>query len=168
MIIISCGSTRIIDPVAESDSYFVIEGVPFVKQEYQYCGPAALTTVLRFYGEDADQHEVARHVYTSELEGSLITDMRYYSDSLGYSSRVESGNTAKLRSYIEQNIPVIVLVDRGMSAVSIKHYYVVYGYGLKDDVFVIHDGSRRDIAMDSDKLDREWSKMNRLMLIVER
>lgn len=165
---VSCGSTRVIDPLAQGDSYFVIKGVPFVKQEYQYCGPAALTTVLSFYGENINQHEVARHVYTSELQGSLITDMRYYADSLGYSSRVETGDANTLKNYIERNIPVIVLVDRGIALVSVKHYYVVYGFGLKEDVFVIHDGKRRDIAIDADELNAEWSKMNRLMLIVEK
>ena len=107
-------------------------------------------------------------MYTSELRGSLITDMRHYSDSLGYSSRVENGDTETLKSYIDQNIPVIVLVDMGLSLVSVKHYYVVYGYGLKEEIFIIHDGRDHNIAIDAEQLDKEWSKMNRLMLVIEK
>lgn len=94
--------------------------------------------------------------------------MRYYAESLGYTSRIENGDTNNLKSYIERNIPVIVLVDRGISLLSVNHYYVVNGYGLKEDVFVINDGRNQNITIEAELLEAEWSKMNRLMLIVEK
>lgn len=144
----------------------MIDSLPFVKQEYQYCGPSALASVLGYYGEQLSQHEIAGSVYTEELNGSLITDMRSYVQNLGYDAEIINGDLSTLKTYIDENIPVIVLVDRGVSVVSFQHYYVVYGYVKNREYFIINDGSERKRFIGNNKLDDQWKKMNRLMLVV--
>lgn len=143
-----------------------IENVPFIKQQYRFCGPAALTSVAKHYGTNVEQDEVAKQVYTSELKGSLISDMKHYAKELGFHSETLNGDLEDLRLLIDQKIPVILLVDRGKLGVAVQHYYVVYGYSLEKSHFLIHDGKKRGNLISSKKLDKEWKKMSRLMLVI--
>ena len=145
----------------------VIRGVPFIKQKYHYCGPAALTSVMNFYGRALNQDEVARHIYTPELKGSLISDMKYYAEENGFRAKTENGDIASVRNLIDSNKPVVLLVDKGRLGINIQHYYVAYGYDPRKEMFIIHDGTKSGNEISYEKLDKEWEKMNRLMLIIE-
>jgi len=168
LLISTCGNRFSESYNIENKNSVIISRVPFIKQEYQYCGPAALTSVFMYYGDHINQDEVARHVYTDSLNGSLITDMKYYAVQLGYDVEIENGDADLLRSYIDKNVPVILLVDRGLSVVTIQHYYVVYGYVPGDNLFIIHDGEKAKRVIRQDDLDKEWKKMNRLMLVIQK
>lgn len=161
----SCGglSTK---PRFDESEITLVRGVPFIQQEYQYCGPSAMASVLGYYGKNIDQHEIADSVYTEELKGSLITDMKAYAVNQGFEAVVENGDIPDLKSYIDKGIPVIVLVDRGVSVVNIQHYYVVYGYVNRDEYMVINDGNEKMRFISNAQLEKEWEKMNNLMLVI--
>ena len=53
----------------------VIEGVPFLPQEEDTCGPSSLAMVLGFLGENVDTSEIVRETRTEGLKGTLITDL---------------------------------------------------------------------------------------------
>ena len=144
----------------------VIADVPFVRQKDSFCGPAAMASVMQYYGQDVTQQEVAEAVFIQELNGALISDMENYAMAEGYKVTSTNGDTETLRKLIDEKVPVILLVDRGKWKVSTPHYYVVYGYDDDDGVFILHDGYNSGRKIDSDKLDGEWKKMNRLMLVV--
>lgn len=146
----------------------VIEGVPFVKQKDNFCGPAAMASVLEYYGEDISQEEIAGKVYTPKLEGALISDMENFARDNGYQAETINGNIDALEVEIDEGIPVILLVDKGKWKVSVPHYYVVYGYDRDKEVFILHTGDESGRKVKFDKLDSEWEKMNRLMLIVRK
>lgn len=165
LILSGCAASEIKDTDTQY-SEIVIENVPFVKQKYRFCGPAALTSVLSYYGQNIDQDEIAENVYTPELKGSLISDMKYYAEEIGFSARTENGNIDKLKTLIDNKHPVILLVDKGRLGIKIQHYYVVYGYSTRDSSFIIHDGKKSGREVSYGKLDSEWIKMNRLMLVI--
>ena len=146
----------------------VIEGVPFVKQKDNFCGPAAIASVLEYYGEDISQEEIAGKVYTPKLVGALISDMENFARENGYQAETINGNIEALEAEIDEGVPVILLVDKGKWKVSVPHYYVVYGYNKGKDVFILHTGDKSAQEIKFDKLDSEWEKMNRLMLIVRK
>ena len=147
----------------------LIAGVPFIKQtDNKYCGPAALATVMEYYGEKSDQQVIAKSVYTPELDGSLISDMRNYASEHGYVSTTKSSNAAELQNVINDKKPVIILIDRGKWKVSIPHYYVVYGYNDSEKVFIINDGISRARRISYGKLEHEWKKMNNMMLVISK
>lgn len=165
-VLVSCTKTA---PESSSlgNTGTVITGVPFVKQKYQLCGPAALTSVFRYYGKETNQDEIAANVYTPELNGSLISDMKYYAEENGFSSKTENGDLNILTRLVDDNKPVILLVDRGKLGVPVQHYYVVYGYSPDSNQFLIHDGKNNGNTISYDKLDKQWEKMNRLMLVID-
>ena len=151
-----------------SESAKVIDGVPFVKQKDRFCGPAAMASVLEYYGDDITQEEVAEKVYTPKLEGALISDMENFARERGFRTEVVNGDMNALENEIDAGVPVILLVDRGKWIVSVPHYYVVYGYDLEKGVVIVNTGDDSGVAMPFNRLEGEWEKMNRLMLIVKK
>lgn len=144
----------------------VIDGVPFVRQKDKFCGPAAMASVLEYYGQEISQDEIAEQVYTPKLKGALISDMENFAREQGYSVEASNGNFDTLKAAIDKGSPVILLVDRGTWKVSIPHYYVVYGYAEGGQTFLLHSGDEGGREMSFDELDAEWERMNRLMLVV--
>jgi len=165
---ISCSQKNsIYNEVANSDDVRTIQNVPFVKQKDQFCGPAAMASVLNFYGQNISQEEISKDVYTPELNGALISDMENFAREMGYKVQTINGDSNKLTSLIDEGVPPIVLVDLGMWIVSVPHYYVVYGYNKSKTTFLIYTGFHNKEINFTD-LDKEWEKMNRLMLIVRK
>ncbi len=151
---------------SEEQNATVIEGVPFVRQKDKFCGPAAMASLMGYYGQEIGQEEIAERVYTPKLKGALISDMENFAREQGYGARTTNGNIETLISAIDEGTPVILLVDRGAWKVSVPHYYVVYGYAEDGETFLLHSGDEEGRQMSFDKLDSEWEKMNRLMLVV--
>jgi ABC-type bacteriocin/lantibiotic exporter with double-glycine peptidase domain len=149
-----------------NDGVKVIDGVPFVEQKDKFCGPAAMASVLGYYGDDVTQEEIAEVVYTPKLDGALISDMENFARDLGYRAEAINGNIGLLEDEIDKGVPVILIVEKGKWMVSIPHYYVVYGYDAEGKFFIVHTGYESGERVPSERLDEEWEKMNRLMLIV--
>ncbi len=169
IVLLSCHQNHSIHrDVNNSYTARTIENVPFVKQKNQFCGPAAMASVMTFFGQEISQEEIANNVYTSKLKGALISDMENFAKAMGYEAVTINGDTSILFSHIDQGIPTIVLVDRGGPFLSIPHYYVVYGYDKSKNTFIIHTGFESDREIDISQLEDEWTKMNRLMLIVRK
>ena len=166
LVLMGCATSGINNSGTES-SGIIIENVPFIKQKYRFCGPAALTSVMRYYGQDIDQETVAENVYTPELKGSLISDMKHYAVESGFSASTENGDLEQLMLLIDQKKPVILLVDKGKLGVKVQHYYVAYGYNPERNSFTVHDGKKSGREISYIKLNREWEKMNWLMLVID-
>ena len=146
----------------------IIKNVPFVKQKDKFCGPAAMASVMNFYGQDVSQDQVAQEVYSPELKGALISDMEDFAREMGYNASTVNGDENTLISLIDENVPSIILVDLGIWVVSVPHYYVVYGYNESKETFIINTGFTSSKEINFEDLDKEWEKMNRLMLIVRK
>lgn len=145
-----------------------IDGVPFIKQKDKYCGPAAMASVMQFYGNETGQDEIAEAVFTPGLDGALISDMENYAKAQGYQTEAVNGSEESLTALIDEGTPAILLVDRGKWKVSVPHYYVVYGYDPVKEVFMLHTGEKGGQEIPYGKLDGEWKKMNRLMLVIRK
>jgi len=158
----------VVDSNAPRDAVTIIENVPFIKQKDDFCGPAAMASVMAHYGSALGQDRVAGEVYTPALKGALISDMENFARDEGFRSRTENGSIERLKTLINQGTPVILLVDRGKWRVNVPHYYVVYGYSSSRDTFVLHTGFEGGREIESSKLDSEWERMNRLMLVIKK
>ncbi|MGH7909621.1 MAG: C39 family peptidase [Thermodesulfobacteriota bacterium] len=168
-VLISCSQkTFVYESISTSDDAKVIENVPFVKQKDWFCGPAAMASVMRFYGQNISQEEIAKEIYTPKLKGALISDMEYFANEMGYKAETQNGDLNTLSSLIKEGIPPIVLVDLGKWIVSAPHYYVVYGYDVNRNVFFLHTGYKSSQEISFAELDKEWEKMNRLILVVRK
>jgi predicted double-glycine peptidase len=119
---------------------------PSTRQSYDYsCGPGAVQAVLAYYGEDYRESQLIDLLKTDKDTGTYVKDIVKFLDSLGYITDVKQNMTKEeLFSYIDKNIPVIVLIQAwGKEADFLKHYketwtdghfVVVIGYTEKDIV----------------------------------
>ncbi|MGZ6210080.1 MAG: C39 family peptidase [Syntrophales bacterium] len=145
-------------------SAHVIDGVPFVKQETLYCGPASVSSVMAFYGIEADQREIGKIVYSDAIKSSLITDLENFAREKGFKTKLSQGGVEDLKNLIDQKRPVIALVDFGFWVVSRPHYLVVFGYN--SEGFIAHDGYEAEKLFNYEKFDAAWEKMGRSYLLI--
>ncbi len=145
---------------------FEIEGVPFIRQDSQFCGPAALASVMSYYGAPVDQKVIGSKVYDEKLQGALITDLERYARDAGFETKSGRGTVEGLKAEIDRRRPVIVLVDRGFWVLSRTHYLVVFGYD--DDGFTAHDGFSASKHYRYGEFRDIWEKMGNAYLLVYR
>ncbi len=145
-------------------SVHVIEDVPFVKQDTLYCGPASVSSVMAFYGVEADQHQIGKAVYSDAIKSSLITDLEDFAREKGFKTKLSRGGATDLKVLIDQKKPVIVLVDFGFWVVSKPHYLVVFGYN--EEGFIAHDGYKAKEFFTYERFDAAWEKMGRSYLLI--
>ena len=170
LLLISSCSKETINPedLSSKDTAKIIKNVPFVRQKDKFCGPAAMASVMNFYGQNVSQYQIAEEVYSPELKGALISDMENFAREMGYNASTKNGDENTLISLVDEGIPSIILVDLGIWIVSVPHYYVVYGYNKSNETFIINTGFTSNKEINFKDLDKEWEKMNRLMLIVRK
>jgi len=168
-VITSCAQKESTQELSANEyDIVVIENVPFVKQKDKFCGPAAMAAVMQFYGQNINQDEIAQEIYIPELNGALISDMENFAGQNGYSTQTTNGDIESLKSLIDNKQPVILLVDKGKWKVSVPHYYVAYGYNDEKRTILLHTGFESAHEINFVKLNDEWEKMNKLMLVIKK
>jgi ABC-type bacteriocin/lantibiotic exporter with double-glycine peptidase domain len=143
-----------------------IQGVPFVKQESHFCGPASLASVFAYYGLTMDQGTIAKVVYTEKLKGALITDLQNFAKGQGFQTRLDQGTIDDIKASLKENRPVIVLVDFGFWLVSQPHYLVMTGFN--DKGFIAHTGYEASKPFGYAEFEKIWKKKGSVYLLVWR
>jgi len=111
--------------------------VPFVPQQRDTCGPAALAMVLRFWGRSASHDELAAELGARELRGVAGSRLAEAARSRGMTAVAYRGDQAQLRDYVGKGRPLIVAWDMGGGRF---HNVVVVGF--REDDVIVHDPAR--------------------------
>jgi hypothetical protein len=122
----------------------------WVKQDWNNCGPAALTMYLRYYGWDGDQFQISdllkparndRNVNVEELDYYV----RNYAGWLSTLYRV-GGDIEMLKEFVAAGIPVIIESSFYFDGeywpnddLWAAHYLLVTGYDEADQTFTVQD-----------------------------
>lgn len=141
-----------------------IEGVPFVRQDSHFCGPAALASVMSYYGSPVDQETIGNEVYCNGLKGSLITDLETFAKKRGFKTRLAQGSMDDIEGFVAEKRPVIVLVDMGFWVVSKPHYLVVTGCSAGG--VTAHTGYKASRRFSREDFVRIWKKQGSVYLVV--
>ena len=107
------------DLLADRSPGRYVEGVPFIPQRDNYCGPASLAMVLRYWGERIDQDEVARALYLPSVKGTLNLDLEFYARRRGYRAESFRGTLARLKAEVDRGRPLIVFQDQGVGPLAL-------------------------------------------------
>ncbi len=125
----------------------VLLDFPHTRQSFDYsCGPGAVQAVMAYYGEDFRESELIDFLKTDKNEGTLVRDITNFLDLKGFSTTVKQNmTTSELFSYIDKQIPVIVMIQAWGKEVDFEnnykdtwndgHFAVVIGYTNKDVLF---------------------------------
>lgn len=147
------------------DSSSVRLDVPYVPQAQDNdCGPAALASLFRFYGQETSLEEITREIYLPVLNRTLLPDMENFARDLGFETLSGRGDVSLLKQSLEEGRPVIVLLEAGPGMIRRPHYIIVTGYA--SNGFLAHAGVVENVYIDFEDLDRRWKEMNNLYLMI--
>lgn len=135
--------------------------VPFVRQEKNGCGSAAIAMVMRYWAAngaavsppDADAAAIQKRLYSADAEGIYASAMESYFREKGFETFALRASPADLEEQIGKGRPVIVSVKDGRSL----HYVVVAGFDRTRDLVLFNDPAGRKLAsLDRRTFDRIW------------
>lgn len=144
----------------------VISQVPFYAQNDAYCGPAALSMVLNFYGENTRQEDIAKLVYLPELKGSLQAEMQATARQHDYLAYTLPPTLEALVTEVAAKHPVVVLQNLSLSAMPRWHYAVVIGYDLPAGELILHSGHISNYRMPLKTFEYTWNRAKHWGLVV--
>ncbi len=144
-----------------------IEGVPFYRQSESTCGPAALASVLAYWGRPEPLERITTEVYLPKLGGTLPMDMVSFAQKAGFKATPSSGTLSELKTAVRTGTPIICLIDLGFGLYHRPHYITVIGFDDVHGVVICHDGSKPNSLIGYDKFNKEWARAGSWMLAIE-
>jgi ABC-type bacteriocin/lantibiotic exporter with double-glycine peptidase domain len=127
--------------------------VPFIAQEKNGCGSAALAMTIRYWGKSADAASIQRELYSPVEKGIPATAMVRYLEDHGFESHVFRGEWQDLRNHLSQGRPLIVCFKP--SRRSPLHYAVAAG--VSDHVIALNDPADRKLRKwDRAAFEKSW------------
>jgi len=107
---------------------FYIYDVPYFHQDDPYwCGPASMSMVLGYWGNNISQEYIAAEIYDAGARITRMTDMVSYPITYGFRSQNFTGTISDLKTWIDNGVPLIVL-QRFSLEDPYGHFRVVVGY----------------------------------------
>ena len=140
----------------ESKNARLIDHVPFYPQETYQCGPASLAGVLNYWGFNISPGEIAAEIYSPHAKGTLDVDMVLYAERKGLRTSQYRGSLEDLKSNIDSNRPLVVLVDDGFWVYEKAHFMVVVGYD--DGGLIVNSGKEQTSVYPAGRFLRSWER----------
>lgn len=132
--------------------------VPYVSQVENYCGPATLSMVAKYWEIEVSQHQIAERVKPFPKRGLTGKQMKELAADLGLRAFEFRATPLQVRQELQKGRPIIAAVDRRLSTVN--HFVVIVGWDDSRDQWIVHDpasGSYRRVqARDFEK---KWGKL---------
>ncbi len=136
--------------------------VPYVHQQRDGCGSAALAMVLRYWQvknpalatERAEPAKIQQELYTPKLRGIAAARMEQYLRHSGMEAFAFRGEWSDLRANIEKGRPLIVALKPRAAA---AHYVVVAGVAPDDAAVLVNDPERgKLVRAERGEFERAW------------
>lgn len=158
----SCASAHI---KIKTDS-IIIENVPFYPQKEFQCGPAALASVLNFWGLSITPDEIAKEIFSKSARGTLTIDMLLYANKKGLFSAQYKGGWEDLKEKINRGYPLIVLVDYGIKPFfQANHFMVIIGYNEKG--VIANSEKKENLFIEKEEFLELWEKTDYWTLLIK-
>jgi tetratricopeptide (TPR) repeat protein len=136
-----------------------ISNIPLIQQQQYFCGPAALTAILRHQHQDASQTILAEEVFNTQEEGTFQYDMLYALRSRGLLA-TPVNNLQDVITEVSKDNPVLVFLNLGLSFAPKWHYAVATGYDLDADLIYLHGGRNVQDIMPFSTFGHTWRRTN--------
>lgn len=144
---------------ADNPTNFQIQGVKRTKQLTNFCGPACMESVLKYYGSDKTQKDVGNVVYEAATGSTNGADMLLYARKLGFAAYSWNSSIRDIKNKIAAGVPVIVLQQNSNTDTS-GHFRVLTGYNDNTRSFDVMDPYYDNITQLSyAQCDRLWKNM---------
>jgi ABC-type bacteriocin/lantibiotic exporter with double-glycine peptidase domain len=139
--------------------------VPFVKQEANGCGAAAIAMLMRYWSrEDADPHRIYEALYSREVQGIRGEDVERFLRIAGFQTFVFHGDWQELEPHLAKGRPLMVCLREGRTGP--LHYVVVAGVDTRQNVVLVNDPARRKLLkVERGMFEKDWTAANRWTLL---
>ena len=142
--------------------------VPFVRQEKNGCGAAAISMVIEYWrgssgaGSPARAQTIQRMLYSREANGIFAGDMERYFREQGFRTFAFQGEWEDLARHLSKGRPLIVCLKEGGS----RHFVVVSGLDEEHALVLLNDPARRKLAKaDRAGFEKQWRAMSNWTLL---
>jgi len=131
----------------------LVEGVPFVRQRRNTCGPAALASAMLQAGVETSEDKISAALGTLEKGGAVTFDLALHPRDAGLISMQRYNVTAEeLRSAVRAGVPPVIMLGGILSIIGRYHYAVVIGYDDSRRAWLLHYGVKPDVVMGYERL----------------
>ena len=134
-----------------------ISNVPFIDQEYFYCGPSALAMVMNHAGYITTAGELAYKMYTPGKFGTFRSDIHSAVRRQGMLG-IPVRSLDHLLHEVSRGTPILIFQNQGFDSWPKWHYAVVVGYDLSGPDIILHTGEKNFHKTDLRMFERSWSK----------
>lgn len=151
---------------AASDSGIWLD-VPFVPQEKNGCGAAAISMLLRYWHSNADSspEDIQRALYSRKAHGIFASDLQRYFQAHGFRAFAFAGQWNDLRQHLEKGRPLIVAL-KPAALESELHYVVVVGLEPEQNIVLVNDPAQRKLLkQERSEFEKQWGAAGHWMLL---
>ena len=131
---------------------------PFIPQTENYCGPAALATVLQAQGRAVTMAELGEQLYLPKREGSLQIEMDATARSFDMVAYPLSADIIDLLTEVAAGNPVLVFQNLGLSWYPRWHYAVVVGFDLEQGEIILRSGTIKRYVINLSTFEQTWGR----------
>lgn len=150
----------------------------YEKQGMNNCGPASLSTFLRYYGWKGTQDDIANILKSDPADRNvnveeLVYYVRNYAGWLNVEYRV-GGDVQLLKTFLANGLPV--MIEESMKTdksywpnddMWAGHYLFINGYSDTTRTFVTQDTYYGpDMAVSYDQLEKNWQSFNHVYIVI--
>lgn len=141
--------------------------VPFYPDKTDQCGPAALASVLSFWGRGVDARTLKKEIYLAHLKGALAIDLLIAAQDRGFQAQLYEGDIEDLKTQVREGRPIIAFINRGTRMFPIGHYVVVTGYSESRRGLFVHSGDTPNRFVPTSRFLKQWEKTSRTTLRID-
>jgi tetratricopeptide (TPR) repeat protein len=148
------------------------------KQDWNNCGPAALSTYLRFYGWQGDQFDISSLIKPVRRDRNVnIEELAHYARNYAgwlHTQYRVGGDIELLKAFIAAGIPVMIESTFHFESgywpnddLWAAHYLLVTGYDDAAAMFEVQDTwDRLNRQLSYGMLDEYWQPFNRIYVLI--
>jgi len=146
--------------------------VPFIHQEKEGCGSAALAMVLQYWSgkgvpvaeERLDAERIQLKLHSKAARGIRASEMEQYLRDAGFSSFAFAGEWEDLAAHIEKGRPLIATIQPKDKAS--LHYVVVVGVDREREAVLLNDPERGKLfRVERLEFETEWHRTDNWTLL---
>ena len=147
--------------------------VPFIKQEKDGCGAAAIAMVIQYWliqqgrsaNDSPDVTEIQRALYVPGARGIYASAMERYFQEHAFRTFSFSGGWSDLQQHLQKGRPLIVALKPSEADLSL-HYVVVVGLDSEQGLVLLNDPAQRKLLkQDRSGFEKQWSATGKWTLL---
>ena len=158
-------TSALIDSPGTLPTHAEVSNVPFFPQEENYCGPAALATVLAWTGLSVEPEGVGDRVYTPDRLGTFQNDILGAARRYGRLA-IPVNALHDLVAEIAAGHPVLVFQNLSFAWYPKWHYAVAVAYNLDRREITLRSGREPEHVTSMDTFERTWKRGGNWALVV--